>query len=622
MPTPAEARAELARRELSRRAAARVAAEGGDLTAQGMAAAQAYRAAHGKPPRPSTPDRSSGQNLGELVRGRPARGQARPAIQEANQGLATLSAGIPFMDEAQAGIGALANLATGNASDLPEAWRQARTWQEEARGDFATRRPNAAAFTQSTGAAGSALVPVTRLAGAPAVAAVPQASRLGNAARGATVAAGQGAIYGLADRGTIQERLKGGIESAAISAALGGILGGVLPAAPKPAKPPRARPGPPSDRRVLSEAGVRMTPGQFAGGPIKFAEDIGARTPILGGAIRGARARAGESFNRAAVNRALAPLGETLPPTVRTGPDAIAYASRRLGQAFDDAYALAPRVELDDPFRAGVARASSRMGELTPANRTALEGIIKQRLERLRGPVDGRTAGRIRTEIAAEATRYLKSGDPNQQSLGSILRDVGDELDALIVRSDPSGQAGPMLTRAREGWGSFAVVRRAGANANTGTFTPGQLAGAVRAQDTSVAKGAVARGEARMQDLSGAAARTMPDSFGNPGTSDVGGWLALTGVTATNPAAGAAAVGGLSAASIPWMMTARDIAKQVPRNASPAQVRSAIGQLDDLVAQRPELAQAIGKLRDQLARQVGAGTATRDRPGPPRRPAS
>lgn len=615
MPTADEvraARAELARRELARREAVR--------SGSGMVGAVANlgraRANTDFAPRPAPPRVQTGQrDLRSLIVDRPAapvRGQSRGAVAEISGALANVNRGIPFFDEI-AGTGlALDELISGRASNPVEAFDQGMARQRGIEDDFRARRPLAATAAQSTGTAASWLVPVGQAAQG-----TVQGGRLMAGARGAVTAAGQGAIYGLTDRGTIEERIQAGQLGAGTGAALGGVLGAAF-ARGRPS-PPRVKP--PTDRNVLRDAGVALTPGQAAGGPVKLAEDIGARLPILGSAIRGARARGGESFNRAAINRSLAPLGESVPASVRTGPDAIAYAQRRLGQAFEDAYALAPTVRLDQEFMASMQGITPRLGEITPSNRGVLTNIITDRLERLRAPdLTGAEAGRIRSEIAGTATRYLKAQDPNQQALGSVLRDIGNSLDELIARSDPTGRAGPALERAREGWGSFAVVRRAGANANTGTFTPGQLASAVRANDSSVAKGAVARGEANMQDLSGAAARVMPDSFGNPGTADVTSTLALGGLIGANPVAGVSVAGGLTAAAIPYWTMARNVAAKVPPNATRAQVQAAAAELDAIAARSPEASAAILALKDRIVRSAGAvgANATSERPSPPR----
>lgn len=99
MPTPAEARAELARRELSRRAAARVRDSGGDMAAQGQAAAQAYRAASGSPPRPSAPPRRTRPNAADDVRRSGESGIARGFA-----GLAELGNPIMAQQFRQAGV--------------------------------------------------------------------------------------------------------------------------------------------------------------------------------------------------------------------------------------------------------------------------------------------------------------------------------------------------------------------------------------------------------------------------------------------------------------------------------------------------------------------------------------
>lgn len=196
-------------------------------------------------------------------RTKPTRGQARRPEQEATGFLATLGSGIPLMDEAQALFGMMGNavqgdgaafdadaaiqsfLQTGNPGmaigrgNAP-AYRQALGEQRGYENDFQTRRPVVANATRSTGSAGSAIVPVG--SGAQVAA---QGGRWLNAARGATTAAAEGAIFGLTDRGDAGERLDAGALNALLSAPFGAAIGslarGNRPGPPKPA--PRQKPG-------------------------------------------------------------------------------------------------------------------------------------------------------------------------------------------------------------------------------------------------------------------------------------------------------------------------------------------------------------------------------------------
>src|SRR5262249_43201082 len=99
-------------------------------------------------------------------------------------------------------------------------------------------------------------------------------------------------------------------------------------------------PKPSAEVQTLTKEGVEMTPGQIAGGAAKAAEEKATSLPILGDAIANAHKRGLESFNRAAINRTLAPIGAELPEGV-VGRGAVKYADETLGKAYD---ALLPKI--------------------------------------------------------------------------------------------------------------------------------------------------------------------------------------------------------------------------------------------------------------------------------------
>ncbi len=135
-------------------------------------------------------------------------------------------------------INVMPSLVAG-ARGMGDTYRNALAWQRGSEDDFTTRRPLAAGTARGVGTTATLFVP----GGAPAqMAAAP--SRAVGALRGATVAAAQGYGYGLADRGTLDERVQSANTSAAVSGVLGGVLGGALGG---PSKAPR-----PADRPELN----------------------------------------------------------------------------------------------------------------------------------------------------------------------------------------------------------------------------------------------------------------------------------------------------------------------------------------------------------------------------------
>ena len=67
--------------------------------------------------------------------------------------------------------------------------------------------------------------------------------------------------------------------------------------------------------QTLTDLGTKLTPGQILGGTTQRIEDALTHLPVVGDMIKSAQHQSLTSFNTGAINdRALAPIGETLPP--------------------------------------------------------------------------------------------------------------------------------------------------------------------------------------------------------------------------------------------------------------------------------------------------------------------
>jgi len=415
-----------------------------------------------------------------------------------------------------------------------------------------------------------------------------------NVARLAAGGAAGGGAYGFgASEGTLLERAPNALEGAAIGGVLGPVagvvgdaviepvVGGAVRAFNRTLRPnalvtqadevaanmgnvlsdPRAQ-----AVQTLTDNGVYLTSGQRAGGLGQTVENLAQRAPILGTAIRGARNRGQESLNRAVGNRALDPIGEGIPANIPAGGETVAYVSGRLGQEFDRAAAMVPEISATPELRDGVARVVAQATDLPEAGRQQLAGILESRLTRLDRPLTGPQYREVEREIGTLAAQYGASPDPAQQQMGNILSGVGEELRTHLGRVSP--EAGEILRNASEGWADFVRMRQASVASGGRPFSPGQLATAVRSQDSSVGRGAVGRGEARMQDLSRAAATVMPDSFGNPGTADTAGWGGLIVGSATAPVQTAGVAAGLGVSALPYLAAGRNVVERLPAAAS------------------------------------------------------
>lgn len=476
----------------------------------------------------------------------PAPAKARPGIvQNITGAMANFNRGLGIGDELAAGADTVGKLVTGAAplGDIGGAYKASLAKQRSIEDGYTAQHPHAAALARGTGMAATAAAPT-----APAL----QGGRVLNMVRGATGAAVTGAAYGLADRGTALERAKAANLNAfnPLTLALGAGAGALAPAIRAPVQ--RNTPA-----QVLRAEGVPLTPGQRMGGMAKNAEDLAQRAPILGPTIRGARQRGVEGLNVAFANRALEPLGETLPAGIRPGHEATTYVADRLGQAYDDAAALVPQVAPDQAFGQALGQISQRVNELPTDVGAQFTNILANRLEsRLtNGPVTGTQLRMIQSEIGNIAAQRGASNDVAQQALGDMLDDVSTELGSLLGRTNP--EAGDIVQRANAGWANYVRLRNAASRAKGGVASPAQLTQAVRMQDRSVGKGNVARGRALGQDLTDAASQVMPDAFGSPGTADAASLMALGGLTLANPPKGLAVGAGLGAASIPYALMGR-----------------------------------------------------------------
>lgn len=142
---------------------------------------------------------------------------------------ATFDAAVPLMDEYKAGLSAGYNALTGQGS-FGDNYKAARDRQAQAEQEFTSEHPVGANALRTYGAA------TTMLAPGGASLKVAQGGKLAaNALRGAVVAGGTGAAYAAADKGTVEERLRAGVEAAYNPVVLAlGALGGGLGTAGKP----------------------------------------------------------------------------------------------------------------------------------------------------------------------------------------------------------------------------------------------------------------------------------------------------------------------------------------------------------------------------------------------------
>jgi len=261
----------------------------------------------------------------------------------------------------------------------------------------------------------------------------------------------------------------------------------------------------------LLEEGIVPTPGQTLGGAAKRAEEGLTSVPLVGDAIRSGQRSAVEQFNRAAINRALAPIGKKLEGPV--GHEAVAKAGDMVSQAYDD---LLPKLRgvADQQFvddLVGVRQLAQNL----PKDRAAqFNNILKNEVVdkfTSSGLASGETIKAIESKLGGLVRRYGQSLDGDQRLLGDALREVQGSLREMVQRANPE-HAGE-LAKVNLAYANLLRVENAAGRVGSGegVFSPEALRGATRALDSSLRKRSFSRGEALMQDL----ARRGVDVLGN-----------------------------------------------------------------------------------------------------------
>lgn len=306
--------------------------------------------------------------------------------------------------------------------------------------------------------------------------------------------------------------------------AIGTAFGGVTPAltggiarmiSPKASTNPQLQ--------LLRESGVRPTVGQSLGGWANRLEEKLQSAPIMGDAISWARKQAGADLGRAAVNRALEPIKKKLPDGM-VGNDAVLYARKALGDAYDD---LLPRmtVKQDQPYQQAIGglRQMVNSGAISPNARNAFRRFVSDEVDQLfqgKQAMTGETFKRVQSKITEQIKRSAGATDADQRLLSDAYKELGEQLNALSVRSNP--MLAPKLKAINAGYANFKRVQRAASSvaAEDGEFTPAMLHNAVKAMDRSKDKARFSEGDALMQDLSAAGKNLLHNRVPNSGTVD------------------------------------------------------------------------------------------------------
>ena len=329
------------------------------------------------------------------------------------------------------------------------------------------------------------------------------------------------------------------------------------------------------DVRKLTSEGVKLTPGQIIGGGTRRVEDSIAGIPFVGDVIKSAQRRSLESFGTAAMNRALAPIGEKLPAGLK-GNDAIAHVQDTLGDAYDSVLSRM-KGSLDGPAGNGAPQITGpggtppvtlrgelatikSMGQNLPSpQREQLDRIIQNeivdRFTSTGGLASGETLKNIESKLRVLSDDFQRSDNYDVRTMAGAVKEARAAVQRMLMRENPD-QA-PDLQKVNEGYANFKRLQRASSSvaSDKGVFTAAQLHNAAKAGDKSKDKSQFARGGALMQDLTSAGKAVLPSKVPDSGTATralVEAALAGGGTGALlGPGTAAAGLGGMAIYSPP-----------------------------------------------------------------------
>lgn len=271
--------------------------------------------------------------------------------------------------------------------------------------------------------------------------------------------------------------------------------------------------------RALLDEGVSLTPGQMAGQTAKRIEDKASSIPIVGETISAAQRKSIEEFNRATIDRTLAPIGGRLPKGASAGYEAVAEAADQIGAAYNK---VLPRVRLkaDPQLATDIQSLGGLTSYMPPDQSRQFLGVLQDRVvNRLAGgTLDGETVQQIRSELRNFGRQYMSSPDAAQRQLGDAIRTLDMHLGDAVVRQNPT--LAPQLRSIDQAYAMLVRVEGAASRRVTseGIFTPGDLLGAIKQTDVSPRHRNFARGDALMQEWAQGAQNVLGSRYPDSGT--------------------------------------------------------------------------------------------------------
>lgn len=239
----------------------------------------------------------------------------------------------------------------------------------------------------------------------------------------------------------------------------------------------------------------------------------------MGDAITAMRNRAKEQFNEAAINRAVAPIGERVKGA---GHEAVAEAGDKLSGAYREALGSVNHVNFaNDRFISKLTELEGMAQGLSPDLQRRFTRALNETVMRKMSPngsILGADLKAVDSEIGQIAARYSKSSVASEQELGDALKQLQAIFKQEVGEAVPDVAA--RLKAADTGWANLVRVEGAAKSAKNhdGVFTPAQFNSSVQRSDRSVRGRSVSRGSALGQDLGTAAQNVLGNKYPDSGT--------------------------------------------------------------------------------------------------------
>lgn len=386
-----------------------------------------------------------------------------------------------------------------------------------------------------------------------------------------------------------------------LGTASGGVASGVLGAGARVISP-NTRP----EVQALIRSGVTPTPGQILGGTAQRAENLAAKVPFVGDIVRSGQQRAGEEYNIAAVNQALAPLGKALPEGVKAGNDAIAAGREAISHAYDE---VLPKItaKTDDTFQRELLSYIDAAKDFPKDRFEQFAKSVKTQFDKV--PPSGEISGPLLQEIKSHFSRlgsnYLHSSDADQRLLGGMFNNVADSVKNLAARSSPEAQKALSAVDAAHAR-MMRVEVAAGKNLESGVFSPAQLLQASKSLDQTVRDKASSQGRALMQPFGQAGSKVLGASLPKPANSAgaTAGAAGLGTLALASPMAAAAGLGGAAMYTPMGQRAMASLLTQRPAIAAP--MSRAVQSAAPLAATGAASYIANESPRERLARMMAA----------------